>query len=206
MDLHMERAKIEGISRDEAKRMSFGLIPIHRKEQVMSEWEQRAHYEWTRANELEEDNNELRTQLALAEQQRDAAVEGLENIDTYKLNMLAEWIDLKTQDNPDKEVQSDLRAWARSIDDTLARIREMGSQGWAKAAEAEAEIERLREIQRVQVKNLLLSVEGSWQAFGYEIREAIGNTNYNLIAENANELRAALGSDQALAPKETTDE
>ena len=71
----------------------------------------------------------VRNQLTLAEQQRDAAVSGLENIDAYKLNMLAEWIDLKTQDNPDKEVQSDLRAWARSIDDTLARIRELGEKG-----------------------------------------------------------------------------
>lgn len=58
-------------------------------------------------------------------EQRDAAVEALEKVDPFKLNTLASWIDLKTPDNPDTEVQTELRVWARMIDSVLARIREL---------------------------------------------------------------------------------
>lgn len=61
------------------------------------------------------------------------------------------------------------------------------------SAEKAAEVERLREMLHVQVRDFLLSVHGSWEAFPDDIREAIGNTNYNLIAENMDAVMVALG-------------
>lgn len=46
----------------------------------MNEWEQRAHYESARANELEEDNNELLADLAAV---RVNGLRGVHDIGSY---------------------------------------------------------------------------------------------------------------------------
>ena len=136
---------------------------------MMNEWEQRAHYESARANELEEDNNELLADLAAANERAERAEQSLrepimlyntrfgagidvdnmpiqlfidtryvpvpihnEKIDaiqaecerlrealcflnTDHLRLLARYFDHHYPDDPQTQVQDDLRAWADKI-------------------------------------------------------------------------------------------
>ena len=57
------------------------------------------------------------------------AIELLEKINTSKLRDLATWIDIKFMDNPNKQVQTDLREWADNIDHAIALLQQRPEAG-----------------------------------------------------------------------------
>jgi len=69
-----------------------------------------------------EELDELRARLAEVEAQRDLLAIALP--DDEKLDLLADWIDLNFPDDENPEVQADLRRWARSAREALAKLEE----------------------------------------------------------------------------------
>lgn len=52
------------------------------------------------------------------------AIELLETINTVKLWILADWLDIKYKDDPAPEVQADLKLWADNIDKALTLLKQ----------------------------------------------------------------------------------
>jgi hypothetical protein len=48
-------------------------------------------------------------------------VDALRAVDTTKLRLLADWLDRTDRPGQGNEIQTDLRQWARVIDDVLGR-------------------------------------------------------------------------------------
>jgi uncharacterized tellurite resistance protein B-like protein len=91
----------------------------------------------------------------------------------------------------------------KALKDEVKRLRtanENNIAGWmndrshlvARAEAAEARVAVLE----TALLSLCNDVDGSWRAFELELREAIGNTNYQVVLDKLNETLAALNTEK----------